>query len=134
MRTSHQLPQSQVYELLDILSVQQEAATSALAAATQLESQCVFAEYLDSAALFPDECASQLHHAVVQAVTAFIERHLYDNPAVTALAERSWVYGEFVEAELQRDELELTLDHEAIPVQAVEILSRVAALEHSECP
>jgi hypothetical protein len=39
----------------------------------------------------------------------------------------SWAYAELIEAELAREEVELTLDAEALPFEAVEVLSRVAA-------
>jgi hypothetical protein len=132
MRSPQQLPDSQIYDLLDTLSVQQEEANAALAAADSMNSQWVLASYLDTAAFFPQEMRSLLYQNVVNAVTSFIETHMYDNPAIADLAEQSWMYGELLEAELQKDELELTLDHEAIPVEAVEVLSRVAALEYSK--
>jgi hypothetical protein len=131
MNTPQQLPDSQLYDLMDTLSVQQEEAEAALQSAQTLDSQWVFAGYLDSAAFFPKEKRSTLYKNVVNAVTTFIEVNMYDNPAIAELAEQSWAYGELLEAELQKDELELTLDHEAIPFEAVEVLTRVATLEYS---
>jgi hypothetical protein len=127
MRCPHNLPDSQISEMLDTLSVQQEEAQAALAKATSLNSQWSFAAYLDTAALFPEEARTALYKSVVTAAAAFIEMNLHDTPELEELAEQSWAYGDLVNAELERDELELTLDYEAIPVEAVEVISRAAA-------
>lgn len=132
MRSQPQLPDAQVFDLLDTLSVQQEEATAALTRADDIDSQWTFANYLDTAVMFPQEKRSKLYRSIVLAVSNFIEARLHDTPAVADLAQQSWVYGELVEAELQKDELELTLDHEAIPFEAVEVLTRVAALSYCE--
>lgn len=127
MHCPHNLPESQIFDMLDTLSVQQEEAQAALANANSLRSQGLFAAYLDTAALFPTESLTALHRSVLAAATAFIEIHLHDTPELGELAERSWVYGDLLNAELERDELELTLDYEAIPVEAVEVITRAAA-------
>lgn len=126
MRCPHNLPESQVLEMLDTLSVQQEAAQVALAKANTLRSQWHFAAYLDTAAFFPDEARTALYRSVVAAATAFIEMHMHDTPELGDLAEQSWAYGDLLNAELEREELELTMDYNAIPVEAVEVLSRAA--------
>jgi hypothetical protein len=131
MRCSQQLSDSQIYDLMDTLSVQQEGATAALPYASSSANQWILASYLDSAAFFPQEKRSVLYQQVVKAVTLFIELNIHIVPAIGDLAEQSWVYGELVEAELQKEELELTLDYEAIPFAAVEVLARVSALEYS---
>lgn len=127
MLCPHNLPDSQVFDMLDTLSVQQEEAQAALAHPHSMSSQWFFAAYLDTAALFPEEARTALYRAVVGAAESFIEMHLHDTPELGDLAEQSWSYGDLVNAELARDELELTLDYEAIPFEAVEVISRAAA-------
>lgn len=132
MRNQTQLPDAEMFDLLDTLSVQQEEAAAALTRADNVDSQWIFANYLDTAVMFPQEKRSKLYRSTVLAVSTFIETHLHDTPAISNLAEQSWVYGELVEAELKKDELELTLDHEAISFEAVEVLARVASLPYRE--
>jgi hypothetical protein len=129
MRTEQKLSNSQICELMDALSVQQEAAQKILSKSVSLPGMWTLADYLDTAALFPSEKRSILHRQVVHAVTVFIERNLHNGDAVSQMAEHSWVFAELVEVELQQEELELTMDFEAIPVEAVEVLTRVAALD-----
>lgn len=130
MHSNNQLPDAQIFYLLDTLSFQQEEATTALTLAGSLDSQWIFANYLDTAVMFPQEVRSKLYSAVVLEVSRFIETHMHDTPAVADLAQQSWVYGELFEAELQKDEMELCLDHDAIQIDAVEVLTRVAALSY----
>lgn len=130
MQAYNQLPDAQIFDLLDTLSFQQEEAVTALTRAGSLDSQWIFANYLDTAVMFPQEVRSKLYSAVVLEASRFIETHMHDTPAIADLAQQSWVYGELFEAELQKDEMELCLDHDAIQVDAVEVLTRVAALSY----
>lgn len=126
MDCPHNLPESQIFDLLDTLSVQQEEARAALAESNTLDSQWCFAAYLDTAAFFPEEGRSALYRSVLAAAATFIEMHLHDTPELGDLAEKSWVYGDLLNAELERDELELTMDYEAIPMETVEVIARAA--------
>lgn len=118
--------------MLDALSVQQERGRAALACPESRERQGIFAGYLDAAAFSPQEKGSDLYKSVVISATLYIAANLHDTLALGNLAEQSWVYGDLVEAELVREELELTLEHEGIQGDALEVLNRIASLEYLE--
>lgn len=104
----------------------------ALASPAALSSQWAFAEYLDAAVFSHVELQSVLYQSVMRATSTFIEANLHSTRELADLGERSWAYRELIDAELDREAVEITLDFEAIPVEAVEVLSRVAALGHCE--
>jgi hypothetical protein len=93
-----------------------------------LSSQWAFAEYLDAAVFSPAELQSVLYKSVIRAASTFIGANLHSTPELACLGEQSWAYGDLIEAELDREAIEITLDFEAIPLETVEVLSRVAAL------
>lgn len=74
-----------------------------------------FGEYLDTAAQIESEKNTDLYKQVIAATTQFLESNAQTD-WVLDIAADSWAINELLEAELARDELELTLSASAVPV------------------